>query len=250
MMTTRILLISDIHGNYPALRAIDRELDSDSFDRIINCGDSLVYAPFPNRTLSWLRSRRTHSILGNTDKKVIQLLKGTPFKKPRKTDKRVMYTTTAESLTPDNFRFLLSLPKADSFALDLSNFARRTTTVKIGVFHGSPAHHHEFIFADTPDEKFHELAEITDCDIVVTGHSHSPYLRKVSDVHFINPGSVGRMFDGDPRASCATLEIANGTVLVNHYRIAYEVDRVVAKIREEGLPEIYCSMFMQGRKLN
>ena len=58
------------------------------------------------------------------------------------------------------------------------------------------------------------------------------------------------MFDGDPRASCATLEIGNGIVLVNHFRITYEVGRVVAKIREKGLPEIYCSMFQQGRKLN
>jgi predicted phosphodiesterase len=250
MMTTRILLLSDIHGNYPALRAIDRELDSDSFDLIINCGDSLVYAPFPNRTLSWLRSRRTRSILGNTDKKVIQLLRGKSFKKPRKVDKRVMYTSTAESLTPENCRFLLSFPKADRLTLDSANLVGQSATVTIGIFHGSPAHHHEFVFADAPDEKFHELAEKTDSDIIVTGHSHSPYHRKVSNTQFINPGSVGRMFDGDPRASCATLEIGNGIVLVNHFRITYEVGRVVAEIREKGLPEIYCSMFQQGRKLN
>jgi putative phosphoesterase len=249
-MTTRILLISDIHGNYPALQAIDRELDSGSFDRIINCGDSLVYAPFPNRTLLWLKSRKTLSILGNTDKKVMKLLNGKSFKKPGKEDKRVMYTTTADALTRENCRFLLSLPKSTKLTLNLSASADQAETVTIGVFHGSPAHHHEFIFADTPDEKFCELAETTDCNIVVTGHSHSPYHRKVSDIHFINPGSVGRMFDGDPRASCATLEIGNGTVLVNHYRIAYAVERVAAKIRQDSLPEIYCAMFMLGRKLN
>mgnify|MGYP001818381219 CR=1 FL=1 len=249
-MTKRILLISDIHGNYPALHAIDRELDISSFDHIINCGDSLVYAPFPNKTLQWLRTKRTLSILGNTDKKVIKLLKGQPFKKPRKAEKRIMYSRTADTLTRDNSQYLLSLPKSATFPLNLSGSPGEKETVRIGIFHGSPAHHHEFIFANTPDERFHELAQGTDCDVVVTGHSHSPYYKKVSDMHFINPGSVGRMFDSDPRASCATLEIGSNSVLIHHHRIAYSVDTVVAKIRKEGLPEIYTKMFRQGRKLN
>jgi predicted phosphodiesterase len=57
----RILLISDIHGNYPALQAIDRQLDAASFDYIVNPGDSLVYAPFPNETLAWLAKHRQES---------------------------------------------------------------------------------------------------------------------------------------------------------------------------------------------
>lgn len=249
-MAKRILLISDIHGNYPALQAIDRELDCSSFDHIINCGDSLVYAPFPNNTLQWLRARQTLSILGNTDKKVIKLLNGHSFKKPRKAEKRVMYTSTADTLTRRNSQFLLSLPKSATLPLNLSELSGKKKTVKIGVFHGSPIHHHEFIFADTPNERFHKLAQATDCDVIVTGHSHSPYYKRVSDIHFINPGSVGRMFDGDPRASCATLEIGTTTVQVNHHRIAYSVERVVAKIHEDGLPEIYSAMFRLGRKMN
>lgn len=249
-MTTRILLISDIHGNYPALQAIDRELDSSSFDQIINCGDSLVYAPFPNRTLLWLKSRQALSILGNTDKKVLKLLSGKSFKKPRKEGKRIMYSTTADTLTQENSRYLVSLPKSTSLTLDNTSPTGASGKTKIGVFHGSPAHHHEFVFADSPDEKFRQLAEMTDCNIIVTGHSHSPYHKEKYDVHFINPGSVGRMFDGDPRASCATLEICDGIIHVSHYRIAYAVDTVVAKLRESGLPEIYISMFRQGRKLN
>ncbi len=47
MKPTRILLLADIHGNSPALLAIDRVLDATAFDYIVNCGDSLVYAPFP-----------------------------------------------------------------------------------------------------------------------------------------------------------------------------------------------------------
>lgn len=248
-MKTRILLISDIHGNYPALQAIDRELQSSSFDHIVNCGDSLVYAPFPNKTLGWLKRHRAISILGNTDKKVIKILSGKSFKKPAKEEKRIMYRTTAESLTPSNRSHLLSLPVETTLSVVCSSRTEKNIPVKVGVFHGSPAHPHEFIFADTPDERFYDLAAATDCDVIVSGHSHSPYHKKIANRHFINPGSAGRMFDGDPRASCATLEISD-TIRVSHFRIDYAVDEVIAKIRADDLPEIYVLMYTYGRKMN
>lgn len=249
-MTLRILLISDIHGNYPALKAIDRQLDAASFDYIINSGDSLVYAPFPNETLSWLAEHQALSILGNTDKKVIKLLSGKSFKKPGKPEKRIMYTSTAEELSVKSGRYLLSLAKTCKLKVFPPKKTAKKHSKRLGVFHGSPADHDEFLFTDTPDARFHELAELTNCHIVVTGHSHSPYHKALSNVHFINPGSVGRMFDGDPRASCATLELTADVITVQHFRIAYEIDEVVTKIRESKLPEIYATMFLKGRKLN
>lgn len=249
-MTVRILLLADIHGNYPALQAIDRKLDAASFDYIVNAGDSLVYAPFPNETLTWLAKHQAISILGNTDKKVIKLLLGKSFKKPGKPDKRIMYTSTAEELTAENRRYLLSLTNSHLLKLLPEGKTARKHTMRLGIFHGSPADHDEFLFADTPDTRFHELAELTNCHIIITGHSHSPYHKMPANVHFINPGSVGRMFDGDPRVSFATLEISADMLTVHHFRIAYDVAEVVAKIRKRGLPEIYATMFREGRKLN
>ncbi len=249
-MTIRILLISDIHGNYPALQAIDQQLNAASFDYIVNPGDSLVYAPFPNETLTWLAKHQAISILGNTDKKVIKLLLGKSFKKPGKPDKRIMYTSTAEELTTQNRRYLLSLTTSHILKFFPQGKTTRKHTVRLGIFHGSPADDEELLFADTPDTKFHELAKLTNCHIVVTGHSHTPYHKTVANVHFINPGSAGRMFDGDPRASCATLEITADTLTVHHFRIDYHIAEVIAKIRANGLPEIYATMFREGKKLN
>lgn len=249
-MRIRILLVSDIHGNYPALRAIDKTFEADSFDFIINCGDSLVYAPFPNETLEWLIQHKAISILGNTDKKVIKLLRGKTFKKPGRPDKRIMYTSTAENLETDNIKYLLSLPK--SRVLDLpstvSGYKRKLPT--IGIFHGSPARHHEFLFADTQDARFRELARETPYSLVVTGHSHSPYHKAIESTHFINPGSIGRMFDGNPSASCAIVELSGNKVKVQHFRVEYQVRDVMQKIMELGLPEIYSTMYQTGTKLN
>ena len=103
----RILLISDIHANFVALEAIAKRFRPQSFDLILNGGDTLVYGPFPNQTIDWLRSNRALSILGNTDRHIITLLKGGSFKKPRKAEKRIMYGWTAAELNNDNRRWLL-----------------------------------------------------------------------------------------------------------------------------------------------
>jgi len=249
-MTIKILLISDIHGNYPALQAIDRELNAATFDYIINSGDSLVYAPFPNETINWLKKYKAISILGNTDQKVIDFFSGRPVKKPKNPEKRVMYTTTSDDLNSTGRSYLLSLAIKQKLKLFPAVSSAKGKKIKLGIFHGSPADHNEFLFADTKNERFHELATLTDCQIVITGHSHTPYHKLLSDTHFINPGSAGRMFDSDPRASCAILEISIHGIIVQHFRIAYDIGEVVSKIKQNNLPEIYATMYREGKKLN
>ena len=237
----RILLISDIHGNFPALAAVAAHPAARGCARILNCGDSTVYAPFADQTLAWLQGNGALSILGNTDRKVLRLLKGKTFKKPRKPEKRVMYEDTARRLSLPGQRYLHQLKKKSHLTL---------AGHRIGLYHGSPRDPDEFLFANTAEERFQELAAQTDRQIIVTGHSHSPYHRLVHGVHFINPGSVGRMFDGNPQASFALLTLAPGRIAVRHFRTPYPVEEVVAGLARHGLPPIYAAMYRQGRKLN
>ncbi|MBU0947079.1 MAG: metallophosphatase family protein [Proteobacteria bacterium] len=237
----KILLLSDIHGNYPALSAIETYFQGTSFAAICNCGDSLVYAPFPNETLHWLRDHQACSILGNTDKKVKKLLLGKPLTKPKNAEKRIMYTWTAEHLEPIARDYLFSLE--NSYMLTIGG-------QDICLFHGSPEHPHEFLFADTERRRFEELAAKTACPIIITGHSHSPYHKIVGTTHFINPGSVGRMFDANPAAACAILTLDKKSVQVHHYRINWPVERMLKTLELHNMPEIYQSMYIQGKKLN
>lgn len=240
-MKTKILLLSDIHGNFPALRAVTETVHANDFDVILNAGDSTVYAPFANQVLDWLRAHEVISILGNTDIKVKKLSKGKSFKKPSKPEKRVMYTSTADSLSRANRKFLFQLKKKKIL---------RISGRRIGLFHGSPENADEFLFNSTSDTRFQELADKANCDIIITGHSHTPYHKKIAGVHFINPGSIGRMFDGDPRASCALLTLTKQAITVEHYRISYPVAEVVKKLGRRQLPAIYAKMYTMGRKLN
>lgn len=241
-----ILLLSDIHGNFAALQGIEKHFDRRDFDHIINCGDCLVYAPFPNATLSWLHYNKVHSILGNTDKKVLKLLRGKGFKKPSKAEKRVMYSWTARQLSPDNAVYLSTMPKNLLLSLSPDNNAPSTKT--IGIFHGSPAKNHEFLFNRTADSRFNALAPKTQADIIVCGHSHDPFHKTIAGKHFINPGSAGRMFDGNPTISCATLHFDKNGMEVRHHRISYNIEATIKAIHDASLPPIYGDMFRRGRK--
>ncbi|MBD3181402.1 HD domain-containing protein, partial [Candidatus Poribacteria bacterium] len=103
---------------------------------------------------------------------------------------------------------------------------------------------------DTPAERLQELADTTQSDIIISGHSHRTFKQKVDGVWFINTGSVGRPDDGDPRAAYAIMHLRPRFFQIRHYRIEYDVERAVDSIREKGLPEAFAQMIQQGRSLD
>ena len=239
---TKILLLGDIHANYPALEAIREYIQPDRFDWIVNTGDFTVYSTFPNETIQWFRKRKkTVCVLGNTDRKILRILKGKKLKKPKKNEKRVMYFWTSENLHPENITYLKSLPEQTDF--NVGGF-------RIGIFHGTLEDPDEELFPSAPKSRFHQLARDSVYQVQIMGHSHVPYYRVVDGIHFINPGSVGRPFDGDPRTSFAILKVASEKIAVEHFRIPYAVEDVVRGLKEQKLPNIYAKMFRVGKKLN
>lgn len=236
----KFLLLGDVHGNYPALNAIANYIRPERFDRIINTGDFTVYSTFPNETIQWFRKRKkTICILGNTDRRTLRILKGKKLKKPKKDEKRVMYFWTSENLHPENITYLKSLPKQTDFSVG---------HVRIGVFHGTLDDPDEELFPSAPESRFRKLAKNSPYQVHIMGHSHVPYYKIVAGVHFINPGSVGRMFDGDPRASFAILKVSSGKIAAQHFRVPYPVEAVIAGLKVQHLPDIYARMFQMGKK--
>ena len=238
-----ILILGDVHANYPALKAIDDYLQLDRFDWIINTGDLTVYSTFPNETIDWFRKLENKAIciLGNTDKRILKILKGKKLKKPKMKEKRVMYFWTSDNLSTENITYLKSLPKKSEIIFD---------ELRIGVFHGSLDDPNAQLFPSAPDSRFKQLAKNSPYHVHIMGHSHVPFHKVFAGVHFINPGSVGRMFDGDSRTSFAILKIISGDFAVEHYRIPYPVKDVVKGLKNNSLPDIYCRMFLTGKKLN
>lgn len=245
----RILLISDLHANFVALEAISRCFPPADFDLVLNGGDSLVYGPFPNETIDWLRCYNAFSILGNTDRHVIALLQGRTFKKPRKAEKRIMYGWTAAELNTANRNWLLNQPLTRTIGFD-GTASQDTRGEFLSMYHGSPADPDEFLFGSTPICRFKELAGLVNTPLVTIGHSHQQFHQEVAGVDFINPGSSGRMFDGKISGGCAVIEQHGSDFSISLHRITYDVKKLTDEIKRLRLPRIYGEMYRRGRKLN
>lgn len=235
----KVALIGDIHANLPALEAVVADAHRRGVEAFWHVGDWLGYGAFPNEVVALLRQEPLLSIVGNYDLKVFEIVQE-PEKKGRKAEKQMAFRWAYEHLTKENRKYLQGL----SQQVRLEVAGRR-----ILLTHGSPASNAEHLTAETSPERLRELAELANADVIICGHSHRPFARKVRGVWFINTGSVGRPDDGDPRACYATLSIGPGVFRVRHHRVEYDVERAVAAIRQNRLPEAFAQMILQGRSL-
>ena len=121
--------------------------------------------------------------------------------------------------------------------------------------HGSPESNEEALSPDTPSDRLRQLLNLVreryqvSIDAVICGHSHLAFARQVEGAWFINTGTVGRPDDGDPRACYAILSIEPSSIQVEHFRVEYDIARVVHAIQQYGLPENFAQMLIRGRDL-
>src|SRR4051812_6340195 len=186
----RILVVSDIHGNWPALAAID-----EPYDVCLCLGDLVDYGPDPLECVRWAMEHADYTIRGNHDHGVAQ---GVPVVGER----GYRYLTAASrplqwpALGPEERRFLLQLPLTRRLVLD----GRRYLLV-----HGTPRDPlDEYLMKDP--ETWAKRVQNVEADIVCVGHSHMQFNILAGRVVILNPGSVGQPRDGDPRAAYAIID--------------------------------------------
>ena len=227
----RIAIISDIHGNLSALDAVLAELRGRSVDATYCLGDLVGYAAHPNEVTERIRAEGIPTIMGNYDDGVgfERDECGCAYTNPIDRalgDESLAWTKAA--VTVENKAFLRTLVSEMRFEVD----GRRVLLV-----HGSPRRINEYLFEDRPISSFQRLAASSNADIIVFGHTHKPYTKRVDDVLFVNAGSVGKPKDGDRRACCAMLDPSNLTAPVEFIRVTYDVVSEAAAIRATDLPD-------------
>ena len=234
----RVALIGDVHANLPALEAVLAHAAGQRVKTIWNVGDFVGYGAFPDEVVTRLRHTPPDilSIVGNYDLKALR-----KDKLPKASDKRLAFQWAYDRLSAENRAYLQSLPQEIRLEVEGK---------RILLTHGSPASNDEHLTPDTPEERLGELAEMAQADVILCGHSHQPFARQVASAWFVNSGSVGRPDDGDPRACYAVLQITPKLFRARHHRVAYDVERAAAAIRERGLPEAFAQMILQGRNLD
>ena len=238
----KVALIGDVHANLPALTAVLADARRRKVQAIWNIGDFVGYGAFPQEVIDQLRHAQAVSIAGNYDLKVLKLpRKLREWSKKKDPQKLLAFRWAHEHLTPAGRRCLAALPQEVRMTVE---------GLRVLLTHGSPQSNEEHLTPDTPSRRLGELAAGARADIIVCGHSHTPFARKVGGVWFINTGSVGRPDDGDPRAGYAVLNLTPTSVRVKHYRLTYDVQAAADAIRKNRLPEEFAQMILQGRALD
>jgi len=236
----KVCLISDVHGNLPALEAVLEHAASLGINEPIwNLGDFVGYGAQPEEVVQLLFSRRAVSIIGNYDKKVLERkMIESKWARVKKPDKRLAFNWAYEHLSAESRARLTMLPEKRLMELD---------DLRILMTHGSPQSIDDFLSPETPEDYLQDMAEMAGADVILCGNTHRAFERQVGRAKFINPGSVGRPDDGDPRAAYAHLEVVMGKVMVEFFRVEYNVAAEVSAIQAAGLPGIFGEMFINGR---
>jgi putative phosphoesterase len=214
----RILLLSDIHANRPALEAIREE-----YDVCLCLGDLVDYGVEPLPCIEWVRRHATHCVRGNHDhgaaqRVFVQGIGGFRYLTG------VTRSLTIESLSDDDRRFLAGMPTSLWLTLNGKRYL---------LVHATPRDPLDE-FAPPDMDAWTRRLEHIDADYVCVGHSHVQYMLHVGRKTVINPGSVGLPRDGDPRAAYAIIT-DEGPVLK---RVEYAVEEAVASLAAANLPEL------------
>lgn len=234
----KIALISDIHANLPALEAVLAHAKSLGVKRYWCLGDLVQFNAFPNEVVTTIRKLKAVCIHGNIDTKVLEMkqeLSQVPFEELPEDISPFAWSLL--QLTKKNRKFLQKLPEKVKVKAKGYRFL---------LVHGSPAGNDDPVTIDTSDEVLKELMIGLKADIVLCGHTHKPFIREVLGIQVINPGSVGRPIDHDPRASYVVLNIKKKEIDVDFYRVEYDTMVAVDAINEAHLPEHYARMVAEG----
>lgn len=240
----RYALISDIHANLEAFKAVLQEIEARGTDQTVCLGDVVGYNASPNECCEILRARNIPTILGNHDAVACGIEEPWGFNPVA----LAAAMWTREALTKDNYDWLRSLPDA----LHFGDFV---------AVHGAPKNRNTYLFTWEDILPHLGFLEEQNTDLCIMGHTHSPGIFSADGVYtvdddykfslgenkrfFINPGSVGQPRDGNPQAAFGILDTK--TREYEQVRIDYTFEEAARKVVEAGLPPFLAERLALGR---
>ncbi len=230
----RVAIITDIHGNLPALEASLETIEQIGVDALYCGGDLVGYGPQPNEVCALIEERAIPTIYGNYDYAIARELEDCGCAYVTRHDRELGQQSIAWTLAHTDQHskdFMRELPFDLRFELGEQ---------RVRLVHGSPRKVNEYLFEDKAARTFERIAAGADCDVLVFGHTHKPWIHEYGGVLFVNCGSVGKPKDGDPRAGFALLELDDaGEVKASIERVPYDADAVAREVEAAGLPGEY-----------
>ncbi|HEX5944080.1 MAG TPA: metallophosphoesterase family protein [Anaerolineales bacterium] len=235
----RIAVISDMHGNDLAFETVEADIQGQRIDQIVCLGDAIQGGPQPAEVVQRLRRLNCPVVMGNADAWLLSgketVDEGIPPERLKKMGEIRLWSLS--QLTEDDMDFISRFQP--TVTLNLEN------APDLLCFHGSPTSFDDVILPAAPEEEFQKFLAPFTGRYLTGGHTHAQQIRRIGDLFFFNPGSVGfayghyqpdGQFYADPWAEYAILTSRDGLVSVEFRRIPFDAQELIRIYRESGRP--------------
>ncbi len=249
-------VISDVHGNGPALKAVLEDAGKEGISQFIFAGDYCISGPWPDQCITAIKEiDHKHVIRGNEEKYLENLI---DKDQSAWTDGQMQVSYWCyRNVSRENLDYLLSLPHRDDFecngikihmahsSMDFMGTHPFYTWNSVTVAERSRKADiaPEQILSDMADERrkdaeFQEAIDKLEKGVYIFGHSHiqCSYTDKTKEIYMINPGSCGLPLDGIKNSAPYTvLEIRDdGQVEIEEKRVPFDKDKYIAEVKQSG----------------
>ena len=255
----KLVFISDIHANLPALEAVWEDIQKNSLDNIFCLGDLVNFAGWDNEVIDFIRSHNIITIQGNHDQGIGNRNADFPFSYQTQAQKEfgiLSIKKVQESITETNRNFLQNLP----FSV-LVTFKFTGQIIRLAMVHGSTRSNEDYVKENMPDSVLLKMLNDINADILIMGHTHKPFHKSIFIEeenhkiykHAINAGSVGKPKHGNNKACYVLLNIDEklqlnnpSSITVRFFYVPYDVEKVIRKIHLTGLGNAYDDFLWKG----
>lgn len=226
----KIGIISDIHSNYEALKAVVQD-GINKVDKYICLGDVLGYGPEPNETIKLLSQLDLLGcVLGNHDNAILN----NDLTRFRTEHGRYAINWTRDQLNQESLSFLRNLKQKhlyDEFGIE--------------VYHGGLEDPYwQYIFPSTSKEDLERIFSRRKYDLVFVGHSHLRFSFNFGELQVVNPGSVGQPRNGLNDAQYAIYDTEKKSI--EFCQVPYDIKNTAEKIEKAGLDKFLAKRLFLG----
>lgn len=231
-MTNKIAIISDIHGNLPALESVLLDIDKKGITQIYCLGDLVGYYCFFNEVVAIIKERNIKCLLGNHD---FALLNTNGVIERSKTCTNIL-KWQLERATPTTINYLKTLQPSYEFEF----FTKKIQLVHAGLY--DPVD--EYVFDVTDD--YLTKNNFTN-DILISGHTHLMAFKKFySGKTWVNPGAVGQPRDFNNQASYVILD---ENLEAEFVRVTYNFNKTINEMKNQGFDDYISEGLAIGKKI-
>jgi len=221
----RVAIVSDIHGNRRAFEAVVADLREVAPDLVLHGGDLAYGGAHATDIIDQVCALGWPGVRGNTDEmlwapeSLAEFAARQPKLGPLLSLIEEMIPPTLASIGEERLRWLEGLPEqysGEGFSL----------------VHASPGDLWRAPMPDASDDELQSTYASLRAAVVVYGHIHRPYIRRLPGMTVANTGSVSQSYDGDRRASYLVMDGESVTIR----RVEYDVESEAKELLDSGLP--------------